>query len=850
MKRFFKLGLFAAVLIALLTVSAFAVTDTVIDSGECGADGDNLTWTLYDDGEMVISGTGDMDDFWSDAPWYSHRTSIQTVFIPDGVTSIGEEAFYGCKSLASITIPDSVTAIGDHAFYGCKSLANITIPDSVKSIGSSAFYDCASLTSITIPDGVTTIGGYAFYGCASLTSITIPDSVTTIGRYAFSRCDSLTSVIIGSGVTSIDEDAFGDCSDLRTVEFLGNAPDLGSDVFYGSYAGEFVIYYHNGKSGWTSPKWNDYYAVCVEEKIEETSVLDNENRNSQGILFTLNEQSMTAVVGDNSRDDNNSGYYGNNDGCVMLPDCVTKDGNSYRVIGIGQHAFSENWFLKSVELGAYVTSVDSTAFQNCVSLKSFSVAEGSNHYKAEDGILYDAVGYYLYCYPAGKEDSSFTVPASVKTIGTKAFYDNSHLTELIVPDTVQTIGQYAFGGCDGLQSITLPFIGSGRTTKQNFSYVFADYWQERFPDSLKTVTITGGKLCSSAFEDCYNIETIVLPAQDTAIPYRCFYGCSSLKRLIFTDTAEATEDLEPGHVIIPERITIIEEGAFEGCSRLTVVELSAELEEIEGNVFSGCTAIKEFIVDEDNPNYCNDQWGVLYTKDMSTLVSYPASRKWPYYNVSDQTEIIESDAFYGCSNLVNLYIPKCVEDLSGSIYRCPGMTVCAYSDSEAYTYAGLHNLNAWPMDNYTLQGIEIYALPENTVAQKGDDVLDGLYLTASYGGRALQLDEYTVTYDPEKSGVQTVTVTFGGYTETFEILLYDGETEYLAEFGEVNVTEDTVGYIAVYDSKGKMQKVEEARMVNGRALLVLKKGSEVRSAKLFLLQGEQLAPVSAPILPL
>ena len=135
------------------------------------------------------------------------ESDITEITIPEGVTSIGGSAFYGCSNLTSVTIPDGVTSIAGGAFCNCSSLTSITIPDSVTSIGGSAFSGCSSLTSITIPDSVTSIGDRAFYNCSSLTSITIPDSVTSIGKMAFYGC-SLKKVQISSMDINIDLDAF------------------------------------------------------------------------------------------------------------------------------------------------------------------------------------------------------------------------------------------------------------------------------------------------------------------------------------------------------------------------------------------------------------------------------------------------------------------------------------------------------------------------------------------------------------------------------------------------------------------------------------------------------------------
>ena len=157
---------------------------------------------------------------------------IQTILLPNSVTSIGLRAFSGCSSLKSVTIGNSVTSIGLSAFSSCSSLKSVTIGNSVTSIGSGAFSGCQSLTSVTIPNSVTSIGEKAFNNCDALTSIIIPDNVTSIGEYAFENCSSLTSVTIGNSVTSIGEKAFAYCDALTSITIPNSVTSIGSGAFF------------------------------------------------------------------------------------------------------------------------------------------------------------------------------------------------------------------------------------------------------------------------------------------------------------------------------------------------------------------------------------------------------------------------------------------------------------------------------------------------------------------------------------------------------------------------------------------------------------------------------------------
>ena len=261
-KRITAVLLVVAMLMGVLPVGVFAA-DEAPTSGTCG---ENLTWTL-EDGVLTISGTGDMNNYYSTGaiPWYGNSKVIATVVIENGVTSIGHYAFIDCSSLTSITIPDGVTSIGDSAFYGCSSLTSagpigsgssiefgwkdaipgcafygcssltsITIPDSVTSIGSDAFRYCSSLTSITIPNGVTSIGSSAFYGCAGLRSITVPDGIKSIYSSMFYGCTNLIDVEIPNSVTRIEACAFYNCTNLTKVELPNGLTYLGADVFHGT----------------------------------------------------------------------------------------------------------------------------------------------------------------------------------------------------------------------------------------------------------------------------------------------------------------------------------------------------------------------------------------------------------------------------------------------------------------------------------------------------------------------------------------------------------------------------------------------------------------------------------------
>ncbi len=217
----------------ILPIGDSSETSNVVASGTCGAQGDNLTWTLTNDRLMTISGTGEMLNCsnLSSVPWNNYRYYIAYLSLPENLTSIGGYAFSECVGLTSIEIPNSVTSIGNRAFSDCIGLTSIEIPNNVTSLGSYAFSGCIGLRSIEIPNCVTSLGNYAFSGCSSLTSIDIPSSVTNIGNNAFYGCSGLTSVTIPSSVTSVGNNVFLGCSNLNKVYWNVLNADISESLF-------------------------------------------------------------------------------------------------------------------------------------------------------------------------------------------------------------------------------------------------------------------------------------------------------------------------------------------------------------------------------------------------------------------------------------------------------------------------------------------------------------------------------------------------------------------------------------------------------------------------------------------
>jgi len=247
--------------LAFSGLSAMGANAQTRANGTCG---DNLTWEFNEStNTLTISGTGEMTNYEYDnynyyivnTPWYGFRESIYTLVLPDGLTSIGNYAFFDCEKLTgSLTIPNSVQTIGDGAFYDCDGFTgSLTIGNSVQTIGNYAFEGCSGFTgSLTIPNSVQTIGEGAFGDCSGFTgSLTIGNSVQTIGYAAFYKCSGFTgSLTIGNSVQTIGNAAFQNCSKFTKVINYSSTPQtINYNVLYNVPINNITLYVPDGSVG-------------------------------------------------------------------------------------------------------------------------------------------------------------------------------------------------------------------------------------------------------------------------------------------------------------------------------------------------------------------------------------------------------------------------------------------------------------------------------------------------------------------------------------------------------------------------------------------------------------------------
>ncbi len=601
-------------------------------------------------------------------------TALENVNIPNKAESINNNVFAGCSSLESIVLPESICEIYYNAFDSCSSLKNINIPNNVSCIGERAFSYCTSLESIALPEKLESIGNNAFYNCPSLKSIVIPQLTTGIGSYAFYGCTSLSDISILS-----DKIEHIDCSAFEDTAYYKNSSNWENDVLY---IGNYLIKAKEDISGDYTVK--DSTLLIAEEAFAYCDSLTGVTM-PDSLLYICEDAFEDCYYLSSVEFDNNlkSIYRWAFEGCrslseITIPENVAKIGDgAFRyctalskleikngVKKIGSEAFWDCSSLESVFIPESVTEIYGSTFAVCEKLKSINVSANNKYYCSENGILFaNAMNYDwdeddneiitvakekadLLCYPKGKTAASYSIPNSVESIDSYAFYGNESLESIDIPDTVNLVGSYAFEGCSSLKSISVP-EGVYNIDGHTFSNC----------TSLKETNLPGtvSSISYYAFGGCTSLESINIPDGVSYIGSDAFSGCSSLKA-----------------INIPSNIEIINDGTFEGCSSLESVEIPYGVTEIEYDAFNNCTSLSR--------------------------VNLPAT-----------LERVESRAFYNCPALKEVTIYAGVDEIESYAFGCyeserwgmspvPGFTIYGFTGTAAEEYADAYGLNFVSID--------------------------------------------------------------------------------------------------------------------------------------------------------
>ena len=688
--------------------------------------------------------------------------TVTEIVVPEFVTAISAGAFSGCSALESLTIPfvggsKTATSASSSTLFGyifgtssytggvsteqyySSSYATYYIPASLKSVRVTggnilygAFYNCNGLTSIVIPDSVTRIDYQAFYNCSKLTiyceatskpsgwdsswnnsnrpvvwgitdygqteaglvwvskgnEVTIAGYVcnanelilpsvinempiTSIGDYAFSGCTGLTSIVIPDSVTSIGYEAFSGCTSLTIYCEASSKP-----------------------SGWSS-EWN-----CSSRPV--VWGITDYGQTEAGLVWVSKGNEVTIA-----------GYVGNANELV-LPSVI----NEMTMTSIGDYAFYNCTSLTSIVIPDSVTSIGDRAFYNCTSLTSVTIGNGVT-----------SIGYEAF-YNCSKL-TNIVIPDSVTSIGDRAFYNCTRLTNIVIPDSVTSIGSSALSGCSALESLTIPFVGGSKTatssstlfgyifgtssytggvsTKQYYSYSgYATYY---IPKSLKSVTVTGGKISYGAFYNCTSLTSIVIPDSVTSIGVDAFYNCTSLTS-----------------IVIPDGVTSIGYEAFRGCTNLTSIVIPDGVTSIDYQAFYNCSKLTIYCEATSEPSGWTSSWnnsnrpvvwgynnittnadydyvihdgkaGLTKYKGAATEIvipatidGYPVIRFVEIFKgntsiqsvvIPDSVESIGGYAFYGCSSLTSIVIPDSVESIGyQAFYNCSKLTIYCEASSK------------------------------------------------------------------------------------------------------------------------------------------------------------------------
>ena len=509
--------------------------------------------------------------------------SIEVDGVSYVVKAIDNSVFSSCYSLDTLIIENGVERIGQNAFYNCSNMKSVSLPVSLKSIGDYSFADSYNITNLIIPEGVKTIGHNAFRWCSGIKLLELPSTLDSIGDYAFYRCSNLSRVVsriktpfkISKSVFCYEDYWENDAQVFRNSPATLYVP-TGTKSAYEAYEG-----------------WNMFDGGIYEGDPKE---------GKSGIYsyIYMTDSKTATIVGVDDISQNK----------LEIPATAVIDGDSYKIIGIGNEVFS-NKYLTSVIIPDGIETIGKRAFNQCYSLRSVKLPNTIT-------IIGD------YAFQNCNVLDTISIPTKIKSIGTSAFW-GTKITEVKIPATTTFVGRNAFAYCEQLKSIVVDSENKVYDSRNN---------------------------CNALIETAYNklvqgCSTTVIPNSISEIGDQAFYGSSGLT-----------------NISIPNSIVKIGSAAFYSCRNLTTINIPSKVEYIGSEAFGFCSSLNSIRVDQNNSVYDsrNDCNAVIETQS-NKLVFGCANTVVPR-----GVKILGQSAFRGINGLDSLKIPNGLEIIGYNVF--------------------------------------------------------------------------------------------------------------------------------------------------------------------------------------
>lgn len=718
----------------------------VISSGVCG---DSVEWKLTGDNTLTISGSGAISDYSKlEAPWNDVRERINHIVISDGVTRIGNYAFFDCYEMEDISIADTVTYIGDYAFSNCDHLESLRLPDSVtdtginvceKSVELKDIYfskslkqineyfcsNCYSLTKVKIPDGVEEIGNSVFYACTGLTDVDIAGSVETIGMYAF--CSAFPTkgeaiLTLPNGIKEIQESAFY-ASNLTEINFpdslqiIGRGAFVLSDRLTSIIIPKSVIKIENGA-----------FSSCL--RLQNIQLPDSDIQYEDGVFSrcdTLEEvylpDSMNVIPDEMFKYDTNLEY-------VYIPESVYSIGAEafYRsgikridlpisLELIGDSAFSGT-NLAAVVLPKHVTSLGKEAFAMSTDLKSViftgeppeNIGEhcfyntGAWCYYPENNqnwtkAIIDSYGNSSSWYSYTTDENGHMWPSFDYSYESTCTEDGGLVCECLLCDEKRIDKVYPAKGHD-FQNGVCTRCGKQENVQgscgENLTWKLSDNGLLTISGNGKMDNYDSAKK-TPWYDYADQIKEIIVEKGVTSIGNFAFYGLTDIKE-----------------ITLPKGMEVVGDYAFKGCTSLESVELPKYLWKIGESAFYGCKSLKAMNMPD--------------TITVMGAYAFKGCESMESLHISNNLYGLNESAFYGCKSLTEIVVPEGIKRIDGYVFKnCSGVTkvelpstLAKLGESVFYGCSSMTNMviptDVTSIGGYTFKNclaLEEITLPEN-----------------------------------------------------------------------------------------------------------------------------------------